>query len=79
MIKRRKKQLPKWNVWQFRMAKLDVKPGDTVVMQTDLVLDYDQTTQLRKNMNEQLKPLKVRSILLTAGLKIGVIRKMKAS
>jgi hypothetical protein len=73
-MKRPKSKKPKWNVWLFRMAKLDVHPGDTVVLQTDYLLDKDQCEALRRNMDQQLEPLKVKCIILTAGLRVGVIR-----
>jgi hypothetical protein len=62
-------------VHPFRLAKLDLRPGDFVVLQTDLLLDKDQITALQARANEMLKPLKVKSMVLTGGLKIGILRK----
>jgi hypothetical protein len=59
----------------FRIAKLELKPGDMVVLQTDLFLDRDQIQQLKNNMDEQLRSLKAKSIILVGGLKIGIMRK----
>jgi hypothetical protein len=62
-------------VHPFRLAKLDLKPGDFVVLQTDLLLDKDQVMRLKRLADQQLKPLKVKIIILVGGLKIGVLRK----
>jgi hypothetical protein len=61
----------------FRLAKLELKPGDMVVLQTDLVLSKEQCEHLKRNLDKQLKPLKVESMVLTAGLKLGILRKDK--
>jgi hypothetical protein len=63
----------------FRLAKLEVRPGDMVVLQTDLMLSKDQVQHLRDNMDAQLEPLKIKSVILVGGLKIGVLRKVKVT
>jgi hypothetical protein len=65
----------KINNMLFRMAKLELQPSDTIVLQTDLMLDKNQITALRARANEQFKPYRV--AILTAGLKLGVLRKVK--
>jgi ribosome biogenesis SPOUT family RNA methylase Rps3 len=62
----------------FRLAKLELRPGDMVVLQTDLLLDKDQVTSLKRRADEQLRPLKIKSMILVGGLKIGILRKAKA-
>jgi hypothetical protein len=62
-------------VHPFRLAKLDLRPGDFVVLQTDLLLDKDQVMSLQARADEMLKPLKVKSMILAGGLKIGILRK----
>jgi hypothetical protein len=57
----------------FRMGKLVLEPGDMVVLQTDLLLNKAQVQDLRYHADKQFKPFKV--AIITAGLKVGVLRK----
>ncbi|MBO0718743.1 MAG: hypothetical protein J2P55_15610 [Rhizobiales bacterium] len=59
----------------FRMGKLVLMPGDVIVLQTDLRLTIAQIEALSRRAREQFKPFKV--IILSAGMKVGVLRKAK--
>jgi hypothetical protein len=62
----------------FRIAKLELQPGDMVVLQTDLMLDKEQITMLRDRADEQFRPLKAKVAILTSGLRLGILRKADA-
>jgi len=66
-----------WNAWGAQLytaAKLEVKPGDIVVLQTDLHLTPEQLRELRKRADESF-PDGVRTIIFSAGLKcLGLFR-----
>jgi hypothetical protein len=59
----------------FRMGRLVLEPGDLIVLQTTMLLDKYQATAIKRLADQQFKPFKV--IVLTAGLKVGVLRKQK--
>lgn len=59
----------------YRLARLSVRPGDTIVLQTDMLLDVDQVTAIRDRANEQFRHLKAPVVILTAGMKLGVLRR----
>jgi hypothetical protein len=59
----------------FRMGRLVLEPGDLVVLQTSMFLDKDQVRAIKRSADQQFKPFKV--VILTAGLKVGVLRKQK--
>ena len=62
----------------FKVGRLDLSPGDVLVLQTDLILDGGQVKAIRKMFQEQTKSLKLRPpIILTAGLKLGSVRKVR--
>ena len=69
----RRKKLPE----MCRIAKLELRPGDTVVLQTDLFLDRDQAEAIRDSANRQFAPLKIKVVILTAGLKLAILRKRR--
>ena len=70
-----KRRAPKIRNMLYRMAKLELQPGDLIVLQTDLLLDNDQVTALRRNANQQFKPYRV--VIMSGGLKLGALRKAK--
>ena len=78
MSKRVKRKPVPWSPpAQYRIGKLQIEPGDMLVLQTDLMLDKDQCQALRDRANEQFKSLNVKVAILTAGLQLAVVRKGK--
>jgi hypothetical protein len=75
-LKRRPSKLKISNMI-FRMGKLMLEPGDLVVLQTDLILDRNQAVTIKKRADEQFRPF--RTIILTGGMKLGVLRKATKS
>jgi hypothetical protein len=61
----------------FKIGKLDVKLGDFLVLQTELVLDKDQTQAISEHFKKMIAPLKANFMILTAGAKLGIVRKNK--
>ena len=59
----------------LRVGKLVVRPGDYLVLATDLFLTKEHCLQLRKLADEQFKGLGVKIAILTSGLKLAVLRK----
>lgn len=61
----------------WRIAKLELRPGDMLVWQTDLILDKDQIAAIRDRLREQLAPLNMqnRVLVLSAGAKLAILRK----
>jgi hypothetical protein len=66
-----------WPPLRYRIGKLQIEPGDMLVLQTDLLLDRDQIQTLRDRANEQFAALKVQVAILTAGMQLAVLRKGK--
>lgn len=63
------------------MKVLRIEPEDVIVLQTDLCLDKDQVQALRDRASEQFGNSVLaanRVVILTAGLKTGVLRKITA-
>jgi hypothetical protein len=56
------------------LTKLDVHPGDTVVFHTDLELGKEQIEYLREHLGQQIAHLNVKAIILSHGIKVGVLR-----
>lgn len=78
MIWRRKKSEPKkikLDKVIFRVGRLTIRPGDILVLRTDLFLNKEQVEFLRDRMDEQFKDLGVKVVVLTSGLEIAVLRK----
>lgn len=67
----RKKQLGK-----FEIAKLELRPGDTLVLRTELHLTREQVEQLRSSAERQFPGVKV--AILTSGLSLAVLSKVAA-
>lgn len=62
------------------MKVLHIEPGDVLVLQTDHVLDKEQAGHLRERAQEQFSTSVLhehRVVVLTAGLRVGVLRKRK--
>jgi len=62
------------------VAKLDLWPGDIIVLSTDWNLTVDQLARLRAQISETLGRLGVTNefVFLTSGLRMNVIRPEKA-
>jgi hypothetical protein len=59
----------------FRVGKLQVKPGDIIVLITNAFLQKEQIEAIRERLNEQIEPLGVTSMILSGGVKLGILRK----
>lgn len=77
-VKRKKRAKPnlKKLVRLMPMRVLRMEKGDLLVMQTDLLLDRAQCIELRDRATEQFGEQFGRIAVLTAGLKLGVLRKV---
>lgn len=60
---------------KYRIGKLDLKPGDILVLSTNLLLDPDQAKAVRDRARTFARGHKI--MVLTGGLKLGVIRNHK--
>jgi hypothetical protein len=58
---------------EYRVGHLEVGPKDLVVVSTDMLLTREQCRELQK-MTKQWFP-KNRVLVMTAGLKLGVVRR----
>jgi hypothetical protein len=59
------------------MDAIAVRDGDILVLRTDLILDGEQVTDLKRRLRAQLDEAglkNVRDLVLTAGLSLTVIR-----
>jgi hypothetical protein len=57
----------------FHLKKMDLKPGDLVVFETELVLDRDQVKAIKARLDEALKPLGASSIVVTCGATLRLV------
>jgi hypothetical protein len=75
MTKRRARPLRLRPESPFRVRSVSIRPGDTIVLRTELVLDKDTTQSLRDRATEQFPGYKV--AILTGGLELAVLRRGK--
>jgi G3E family GTPase len=61
-----------FEVTRFEIAKLELRPGDRVILKTDLLLTKDQVQNLRDSWRQLVPDNEI--IVLTAGLTIEVLR-----
>ena len=66
----RKPKTPGWS--DFQVAILEMQPGDTLVLRTDLVLTRAQVDEFRKRLDESFPG--IRSVILTHGMSLAVVR-----
>jgi hypothetical protein len=72
----RKQKLPTRKLVRLMpMRVLRFEKGDVLVMQTDLMLNKDQIMALRERATEQFGTDFGKIVILTAGMKLGVLRK----
>lgn len=71
-VKRKHPTPFRFEITPFEIAKLDVQPGDIIVLRTDLLLTQDQCVQLKERAEEQFTGFKV--VVLTAGMSLAVLR-----
>jgi hypothetical protein len=72
---KRKKPKIKLDKVVFRVGKLTIRPGDILVLRTELLLDKEQISVVRERAAEQFKDLDVKIVVVTAGMEIAVLRK----
>lgn len=72
---KRRGKLPPITLSPFRIARLNLRPGDTVVLQTDMVLTGEQAEAIRDRTKAMFPQHEV--VFLTAGVRIGVMRGAK--
>ena len=75
--KKRAKMPTKKFVRLMPMRVLRIEQGDVLVMQTDIMLDKEQIMALRDRATEQFGKQFGKIAILTSGLKLGVLRKVK--
>jgi hypothetical protein len=68
---RRKSKLAKFSFTEFEIAKLELNPGDMIVLRTDLILNKDQLQGLHYHATKLFPGIKV--AVLSAGLSLAVI------
>jgi hypothetical protein len=73
----RKVKRNKLGVSKFEIAKLELKPGDTLVLRTDLMLSVDQCAALRQAAEQQFPGFKI--AILSAGLSLAVLSEKQAA
>src|SRR5262249_26106984 len=60
-----------------RVSVLKLAPDDILVAMTDLMLDKDQLLAVRERLSEQAVVVPNKILVLTAGLKLAVLRKVE--
>ena len=59
---------------RFEIARLELQPGDTLVIKTELVLSQEQVTYIREIIVGPYVPEDVKIMVLSAGLTLEVLR-----
>jgi len=74
----RKAKPNKSGVTKFEIAKLELHPGDVLVLRTDLMLSAEQCTHLRDHAQREFGP-DIKVVVLTAGLSLAVLQDKRAA
>jgi serine phosphatase RsbU (regulator of sigma subunit) len=62
---------------KFEIAKLELQPGDMIVLRTDLLLNKEQLSSIREAAQQQFPGIKV--VVLTAGISLAVLSDKRAA
>lgn len=73
----RKQKPNKLGITKFEVAKLELSPGDIIVLRTDLHLTMDQCRMLRERAQEQFPGFRV--AILTSGISLAVLSEKQAA
>ena len=65
-------------ITRFEIAKLELTPGDIVLIKTDMVLSREQAERLQK-MVDDMVPRDVKVLVLSAGVTLEVLRDKRHS
>jgi hypothetical protein len=76
MAPRARKPKLKFNQMLYRMGKLILEPDDWIVLSIDLDLNHKEVMAIQRLTDKRFKPY--RTIILSHGMKLGVLRKGKS-
>lgn len=62
--------------WVKELAKVELKPGDIVVLMTERKLSFDQAANIRRKWNEGFHD--IRCVVLDDGMRLGVLSPVKS-
>jgi len=57
---------------KFEVAILEMKPGDTLVFRTDLMLTRPQVEEFRERLRQDFPG--IRTVIVTSGMSLAVVR-----